>query len=190
MNSLESHPVRELYNLLEQNRQTGVEGYHVDNKYVDPRRIKEDKDNFEKSTKRPKASPLKPVRHKSSYLDEVQKFAKQLPSPSQYNIEPEMKSASKTSIVKYGDRKTIFDEMQRKLKKDSYPSAATYQLNPEKDRHRSNLSKAESPDFLEASMRNSIETPGVGQYNGKDYRLKWRGHFVKWVAKKNPTKKD
>lgn len=40
MNSLESHPVRELYNLLEHNRQSGIEGYHVDNKYVDPKRMK------------------------------------------------------------------------------------------------------------------------------------------------------
>jgi len=31
-------------------------------------------------------------------------------------------------------------------------------------------------------MRNSIDTPGVGQYNGKDERLKWHGHFVKWKA--------
>lgn len=31
-------------------------------------------------------------------------------------------------------------------------------------------------------MRNCIETPGVGQYNGKDERLKWHGRFVKWKA--------
>lgn len=90
--------------------------------------------------------PLKPTKHKSSYLDEVQKAAKVLPSPGQYETALDLlssRSRSKTSsAVKYADRKTIFDEMQRILKKDNFPSSASYATNPEKDRHHSNLSKA------------------------------------------------
>lgn len=39
-------------------------------------------------------------------------------------------------------------------------------------------------------MRNSIDTPGVGQYNGKDLRGKWEGKVVKWKEGKNASKKD
>lgn len=80
--------------------------------------------------------------------------------------------------------------MEKHLKKDNFPSAATYNTNPEVNKHKSNLSKAESPDFLEASMRNSIETPGVGQYYGKDLRIKWEGKVVKWKEPKGKSKKD
>jgi hypothetical protein len=135
--------------------------------------------------KPPKSTSLKPTKPKISYLDEVQKAKMWLPSPGQYETSIDMSiiSRSKTSsITKYPDRKTIFDEIQHNTKKNNFPSAVSYRANPEKDSHKSNLSKAESPDYLEAMMRNSIETPGVGQYNGNDHRLKWQGHCIKWKS--------
>lgn len=111
-----------------------------------------------------------------------------VPSPGQYETSLDLTSRSKTSsVIKHADRKTIFDDMQRIISKNNFPSAASYLTNPEKDKHKSNLSKAEEPDYLEARMRNSIETPGVGQYNGKDQRLKWHGHFIRWKANKSTS---
>jgi hypothetical protein len=39
----ERSSVKELYSATDQNRSLGIEGYHVDNKYVDPRRMREEK---------------------------------------------------------------------------------------------------------------------------------------------------
>lgn len=43
MNSLEGATVQQLYRALPQNQLAGIEGYHVDSKYLDPRRLKEEK---------------------------------------------------------------------------------------------------------------------------------------------------
>jgi hypothetical protein len=38
-------------------------------------------------------------------------------------------------------------------------------------------------------MSNSIHTPGVGQYNNNDRRIKWQGHFVSWKSNKGESPK-
>jgi hypothetical protein len=133
MNSLEVGTVQQLYKALPENSSIGIEGYHVDNKYLDPRRLREEKYFLERSMKPPKSVPLKATKHKSNFLDDIQKAAKLLPSPGQYETSQDLsaRSKSKTSgVVKYPDRKTIFDEMQHVLKKNNFPGVASYLANP------------------------------------------------------------
>jgi hypothetical protein len=37
----EGSSVKELYSAIDPNRSLGIEGYHVDNKYLDPRKMRE-----------------------------------------------------------------------------------------------------------------------------------------------------
>ena len=83
MNNLEGGSVQQLYEALPENRVVGIEGYHVDNKYLDPRRMRENKYFLDQSMKPPRSMPLKTTKHKSNYLDEIQKAARLLPTPGQ-----------------------------------------------------------------------------------------------------------
>lgn len=68
-------------------------------------------------------------------------------------------------------------------RKKSVPGAGTYvkiETDVDKSKLRSNLRKGEAPNFIEGSMRNSIEAPGVGQYNAYRAVLDHRGS--KWAA--------
>ena len=61
------------------------------------------------------------------------------------------------------------------------PGAGAYskvETDIDKSKLKSNLRQGEAPNFIEGSMRNSIEAPGVGQYNAYRAILDHRGS--KW----------
>ena len=87
----------------------GIEGYDFEKKYEDPTKIiKERQAQSVRLTK--KAPP------KDSYLDQVQKEAKNKPSPGQYEVPSEWPKRSKT-LRSEGKKKTYLDELISKSKK-------------------------------------------------------------------------
>lgn len=115
-----------------------------------------------------------------------------MPSPVTYHNEISLleKSHQKTLEITYPRRKTVFDEIAYEEKKRNIPGAGSYgTISVEVDRLKlkSNLDKADPPTFAEASMRQSLECPGVGNYNA--YRAEFDKRGSKWMKEKgNPRK--
>ena len=60
----------------------GIDGYHVDNKYLDPNKIREEK--LYSSKDKPPASKPVNISDKKTFIDEVQKKSARLPGPTTY----------------------------------------------------------------------------------------------------------
>ena len=82
--------------------------------------------------------------------------------------------------------------MEHQLKKANYPAAGIYdkvQIETDRTRLKSDLSKAVKSNYIDSSMRNSLESPGVGNYNSyhnEDKRAaKWVGEKEKKVGSKS-----
>lgn len=78
----------------------------------------------------------------------------------------------------------MFEGIQKEAKKNNFPSSGTYSVKETliDPRHKSSLSKAEVSTFIASSMVNSINTPGVGQYNSNKDKDVWQNKGVtKWT---------
>lgn len=86
----------------------GIEGYHVDNKYFDARRSREEK--VQAKTDRSTSSVAKHNTKKITYLDELIKAVGKNPGPTTYDPH---KVSPKANTLKANStpRRTIFDEM-------------------------------------------------------------------------------
>ena len=65
-------------------------------------------------------------------------------------------------------RKTIFDELEHQTKKKNIPAAGKYDkidVDPDKSKLKSDMSRAELAGSMDNAMRYSLECPGVGEYN-------------------------
>ena len=71
-NKLMSNSIREIYMMVNHLDGPGVEGYHVDNKYVDHLKIKEQR-ILETSKDRIQSKKLASELKKTTFIDEVQK---------------------------------------------------------------------------------------------------------------------
>ena len=127
---------------------------------------------------------------KISFIDEVQKKEAKLPGPCSYDPK-ELVAKSKTeSIAPPAKRLTIFDELEHASKKLNFPGAGTYgkvEVQTDRAKLKSDISKAENSNYLDSSMRGSLESPGVGEYNAyhgiNDHRA------AKWVAEEEKKTK-
>ena len=157
---MESIPV--MFRAASRTIDCGIEGYHVDNKYFDARRSKEEK--AQAMTDRSASSVARHNTKKITYLDELMKAVGKNPGPTAYDPHEISPKVSKLK-VNSPPRKTIFDEMETYEKKRNYPAAGKYDVVdtvPNKKKLKSNLSKAEVATYLDNSMRGSIDCPGVG----------------------------
>lgn len=85
----------------------GIEGYFVQNKYHDPKKMKEEKmilEALSKGEKKPTSLNNKKHKPKESFITDAQKLAAKIPAPGQYNTKEgdfdKVKGPSK-SAVKY-----------------------------------------------------------------------------------------
>ena len=62
--------IRDIYSVVKKIDTQGIEGYHVDSKYVDPMKIKYER---ELSKSRDKVTPRPDVAHKTSFIDDILK---------------------------------------------------------------------------------------------------------------------
>jgi hypothetical protein len=88
-----------------------------------------------------------------------------LPGPCSYEVKDNLGKSKIDGIVHVADRKTIFDEMQHETKKKNYPAAGLYdRVSPDVDKTKlkSDLRKAEKASYIDCSMRDSLDAPGVG----------------------------
>jgi hypothetical protein len=106
-------------------------------------------------------------------LDQVIKRGQKLPGPSSYEPYPQQRKSVKGLKTDSPSRATIFDDLLRHQTRLNIPAAGKYDkidLETKKDKARSGMGKSEVCSYLENSMRNSIELPGVGSYNVKAKR--------------------
>ena len=61
----------------------GIEGYHVEKKYYDPVKMKEQRELSSSKSKPKSAKPLH-VSKKTTFIDDAQKKGAKLPGPSSY----------------------------------------------------------------------------------------------------------
>lgn len=84
--------------------------------------------------------------------------------------------------------------MQKIQQKYNFPAPGKYdKLETEVDKtkkQRSGLSKAEVSNYLDNSMRNSIEKPGVGSYNAKIQLFDKKGVIIWKKPKEVKDKKS
>jgi hypothetical protein len=75
--------IRSMYQVSNRmNTGIGIDGYHVDNKYIDPNKIKEEK--LYASKDKPKSTKPMNVTDKKTFIDEIQKKSARLPGPFTY----------------------------------------------------------------------------------------------------------
>ena len=82
-------------------------------------------------------------------------------------------------------RMTVFDDMEKELKKKNYPAAGKYdkvEVATDRAKMHSDMSKSEKANYLDSSMRHSLENPGVGSYNSHHDEDK---RADKWIEKKS-----
>jgi hypothetical protein len=128
----------------------------------------------EKQTARPNVS------HKTSFIDDVVKREKKMPGPKE--LSPKSKAEG---IVNVTHRKTIWDDIQHESKKKNIPAAGSYdkvQIEQDRSRMKSDLGKADRSGYIDTMMRDSIEAPGVGNYNAYHCGDK---RAARWVDEKN-----
>ena len=180
--------IREMYSMSHQG-EGGIEGYHVDKKYVDPVKLKQQR-ILEASKDRIVNKPPPPTK-KPSFIDEVQKNSAKFPGPCNYHPQSlEGKSKTEGLPPPPSQRKTIFDELAEQTKKRNYPGAGLYDkvvVDVDKSKLRGDISKADNSNYIDSSMRFSLDGPGVGEYNSyhgiEDHRA------IKWMEKKGKTDK-
>lgn len=72
--------------------------------------------------------------------------------------------------------------MEHQLKKANFPAAGLYdkvQVEADRSKLKSDMSRSEKANYLDSSMRNSLDGPGVGNYNSYHNEDK---RAAKWVA--------
>ena len=80
--------------------------------------------------------------------------------------------------------------MEHDVKKKNVPAAGTYdkiETDVDKAKLKSGLGRSEKSNFLDVSMRNSLEVPGIGEYNklhDEDKRA------AKWMQEKGKKAKS
>ena len=134
------------------------------------------------------------MRPKESFITDAQKIASKIPAPGQYDTKEgdfdKIKAPSK-SAIKYSSRVTLFEGIQKEAIKNNFPSSGTYTVKETlvDSKHKSSLSKAEGSTFIGNTMANSINTPGVGQYNSNKDKDVWQNKGVtKWTKEKEIKK--
>ena len=102
--------ISDMYQASTKQVKGGVEGYHVDKKYVDATKMKQQR-ILETSKDRPIVKPVN-VTNKPSFIDEIKKKQGKYPGPANYDPK-QIKAKSKTGdpLTKPSRRKTIFDDM-------------------------------------------------------------------------------
>ena len=168
--------------------ESGIEGYHVDKKYVDPVKLKQQR-ILETSKDRIVNKPPPPTK-KPSFIDEVKKNSAKLPGPCNYNPH-QVEGKSKTEgLSSPSDRKTIFDELAEQTKKRNYPAAGLYDkvvVETDKSKLRSGAGKSDKSNYIDDTMRFSLDGPGVGEYNV--YHGKEDHRAAKWMEEKGKVEK-
>lgn len=100
--------ITDMYSVVMKAQSYGVEGYYVENKYVDPRKMKQEK-ILETSKDKSVTSKAKDSSKKTTYIDEVLKRSANFPGPSTYEPK-EIETKQKANIKRDSPpRKTIFD---------------------------------------------------------------------------------
>ena len=133
--------------------------------------------------------PRPDVAHKTSFIDDIQKKEKKKPGPCSYepkDLSPKSKQQILSSVP---DRKTIFDEMEHENKKKNIPAAGKYDkvaVEEDKSKLKGNINKAEKSNYIDGSMRSSLDAPGVGNYNSYHNEDK---RAAKWMEEKGKPKK-
>lgn len=113
-----------MYALKTGNGANGIEGYHVDSKYVDPLKIIQERE-FLKLKKGEKNR--KHVTKRGNYLEDEAKVHKIVPGPGQYPTKEEW--SNKTTIKPhYADKRTYIDEIMRREKKEKKPAPGQYEV--------------------------------------------------------------
>lgn len=76
--------VPQMFSVVVKAQTYGIEGYHVDNKYFDARRSREQK-VFEQSKNKSSSTHANPTTKKTTYIDDVLKRSSTLVGPATYN---------------------------------------------------------------------------------------------------------
>lgn len=74
--------------------------------------------------------------------------------------------------------------MEHQIKKANYPAAGNYdkvEVETDRTKLKSDISRADKANYIDSSMRDSLESPGVGNYNSYHNEDK---RAAKWVAEK------
>jgi hypothetical protein len=100
--------IREIYTFVNHLEGNGVEGYHVDSKYYDPVKLKEQR-ALETSKDRIQSKKNATESKKTTFIDEVQKKEGKLPGPCSYDPKEIIPKSKTESISPPTKRQTIFD---------------------------------------------------------------------------------
>ena len=98
--------ISDLYS-LQRSSSGGLEGYHIEKKYYDPLKMKEER-ILSTSTDRVSVRPTN-VSKKTTFIDDVQKRAANLPGPTSYESSVRERKKTGSDIIKYPNRKTYID---------------------------------------------------------------------------------
>jgi hypothetical protein len=82
-----------------------------------------------------------------------------LPGPCSYDPKELVPKSKTEAITPPAPRQTIFDEIEHNTKRANFPGAGAYgkvEVQTDRTRLKSNISKAENANYLDTSMRYSL----------------------------------
>ncbi|CAD8056738.1 unnamed protein product [Paramecium primaurelia] len=174
---------------------SGIEGYAIPRFYHDPAEMMRNRDLLKQIEK--KQAHKRYETKKGSYLDDYTKMFKSYPSPLQYQSYSIQKVPDKN--VKYPNRLTLFDQLQKEQKRINNPPVGAYNIEKTQEQIEKELKVLKTrkvkalqrPDPYEDAMAHSIMVPGPGNYNPHSFLPKIKVNNTKpedWRKKHNIEK--
>ncbi|KAL4456933.1 hypothetical protein ABPG74_014571 [Tetrahymena malaccensis] len=191
--------VRQMFDVATRNQIWGIEGYEISRKYVDPQKQIKDREFAELRDKNKLPTKNKNyVTKRGHFYNDLEKQFKGYPGPNKYKLDYVWVSQNdiEKGRKKPHDTKknTYIDNIIDESKKRPVPGPGKYNITKTEEQIKKEVQEMKSKkikqgervDFLCEYQYVAAQTPGPGQYNGREIQPKLQANRTKpddWINK-------